>query len=68
MTTLSGFGGWVDQRSLRSVIGLVAGAAVASQGADARLGPGYIRVTTEPKRFYRRPRSPRRSPGDVEVV
>ena len=52
-----------------SVVGLVVGAAVASQGADALVRPGYIRVTTEPKRFYLADLGrPGRSPGDVEVV
>lgn len=55
--------------ALGCVVGLVAGAAVASQGADARLGPGFIRVTTEEKRFYRADVArPGRSPGDVEVI
>lgn len=47
---------------------LVAALVAAGQGADARIGPGLIRITTEEKRFYRVDLGRRgRSPGDMEV-
>ena len=66
-------GGWGPRALFRvgvagGAICLVAGVVAFTQGADARIGPGFIRVTTEEKRFFRVDVGRRgRSPGDMEI-